>query len=82
MADFTSMTDLRTKVQAALAEYPSLLTNTSPYVQLGLEDNVRAYYGELTSLEERASKVGISSVSMPKPVGIGSTVRTHLASLL
>ena len=82
MADFTSITDLKAKVKAALDDYPSLLANTSPYVQLGLEDNVRAYYGELTSLEERASKVGISSVSMPKPVGIGSTVRTHLASLL
>ena len=42
MADFTSITDLRTKVQAALDAYPSLLANTSPYVQLGLEDNVRA----------------------------------------
>ena len=43
MADFTSITDLKAKVQAALDEYPSLLVETSPYVQLGLEDNVRAY---------------------------------------
>tara|TARA_B100000945_G_scaffold246029_1_gene202339 strand:- start:25 stop:273 length:249 start_codon:yes stop_codon:yes gene_type:complete len=82
MADFTSITDLRTKVQAALDAYPSLLANTSPYVQLGLEDNVRAYYQSLVSLEERAAVVGIKTVTMPSPVGIGTSVRQHLASLL
>lgn len=82
MADFTSLTDLRTKVQAALDAYPSLLANTSPYVQLGLEDNVRAYYQSLVSLEERAAVVGIKTVTMPSPVGIGTSVRQHLASLL
>ena len=61
MADFTSITDLRTKVQAALDAYPSLLANTSPYVQLGLEDNVRAYYKSLVDLEERAA------VGAPRP---------------
>ena len=54
MADFTSISDLRTKVQAALDSYPSLLANTSPYVQLGLEDNVRAYRNELVNLEAKA----------------------------
>ena len=82
MADFTSITDLRTKVQAALDAYPSLLANTSPYVQLGLEDNVRAYYKSLVDLEERAAVVGIKTVTMPSPVGIGTSVRQHLASLL
>ena len=79
---FSSITDLRTQVQAALDEYPSLLVETSPYVQLGLEDNVRAYYDELKNLEERASVVGLATITMPSPVGIGTSVREHLASLL
>ena len=79
---FSSITDLRTQVQAALDAYPSLLANTSPYVQLGLEDNVRAYYQELKGLEERASVVGLATVTMPSPVGIGASVKEHLASLL
>ena len=79
---FSSITDLRTQVQAALDAYPSLLANTSPYVQLGLEDNVRAYYQELKTLEARASVVGLATVTMPSPVGIGTSVREHLASLL
>lgn len=82
MADFTSITDLRTKVQAALDAYPSLLANTSPYVQLGLEDNVRAYRNELVNLEAKAGVVGIKTVTMPSPVGIGTSVREHLTSLL
>ena len=82
MADFTSLTDLRTKVQAALDAYPSLLVETSPYVQLGLEDNVRAYRNELLNLEAKAGEVGIKTVTMPSPVGIGTSVREHLASLL
>tara|TARA_B100000427_G_scaffold309571_1_gene298703 strand:- start:759 stop:1007 length:249 start_codon:yes stop_codon:yes gene_type:complete len=82
MADFTSLTDLRTKVQTALDAYPSLLANTSPYVQLGLEDNVRAYRDELVNLEAKAGVVGIKTVTMPSPVGIGTSVREHLASLL
>jgi len=82
MADFTSITDLKAKVQAALDEYPSLLVETSPYVQLGLEDNVRAYYTSLINLEEEANRVGLSTVKMPAPVGIASTVKSHLASLL
>ena len=79
---FSSITDLRTQVQAALDAYPSLLVNTSPYVQLGLEDNVRAYYDELKNLEARASVVGLATITMPSPVGIGTCVREHLASLL
>ena len=82
MADFTSISDLRTKVQAALDSYPSLLENTSPYVQLGLEDNVRAYRNELVNLEAKAGVVGIKTVTMPSPVGIGTSVREHLTSLL
>ena len=79
---FSSIIDLRTQVQAALDAYPSLLVNTSPYVQLGLEDNVRAYYQELKNLEARASVVGLATVTMPSPVCIGTSVREHLASLL
>ena len=82
MADFTSISDLKAKVQIALDEYPSLFVQTSPYVQLGLEDNVRAYYDSLINLEEEANRVGLSTVKMPAPVGIASTVRAHLASLL
>ena len=82
MADFTSITDLRTKVQAALDAYPSLLVETSPYVQLGLEDNVRAYRYELVNLEARSSVVGLATITMPSPVGIGTTVKEHLTSLL
>ena len=52
MADFTSLSNLNKKVKEALEAYPSLLVETSPYVQLGLEDNVRAYYQELITLEE------------------------------
>ena len=79
---FSSITDLRTQVQAALDAYPSLLVETSPYVQLGLEDNVRAYRYELVNLEARASVVGLATITMPSPVGIGTSVREHLASLL
>ena len=79
---FNSITELREQVQAALDAYPSLLSNTSPYVQLGLEDNVRAYYQDLKDLEKRAGEVGIKTVTMPSPVGIGTSVREHLASLL
>ena len=82
MADFTSITDLKAKVQAALDDYPSLLANTSPYVQLGLEDNVRAYYQELITLEEKAVAIGYTAVSMPSPVGIGSSARADLAKLI
>jgi len=79
---FSSITDLRTQVQAALDAYPSLLVETSPYVQLGLEDNVRAYRYELVNLEARSSVVGLATITMPSPVGIGTTVKEHLASLL
>ena len=79
---FSSIPDLRTQVQAALDAYPSLLVNTSPYVQLGLEDNVRAYRYELVNLEARSSVVGLATITMPSPVGIGTTVKEHLASLL
>ena len=82
MADFTSITDLRTKVQAALDAYPSLLANTSPYVQLGLEDNVRAYYKSLVDLEETAGVVGIKTVTMPSPVGIGTSAKNDLLAKL
>ena len=56
MADFTSISDLRTKVQAALDAYPSLLANTSPYVQLGLEDNIRAYHKSSVDLVKNLSE--------------------------
>ena len=79
---FSSITDLRTQVQAALDAYPSLLVETSPYVQLGLEDNVRAYRYELVNLEARSSVVGLATITMPSPVGIGTTVKEHLTSLL
>ena len=79
---FSSITDLRTQVQAALDAYPSLLVETSPYVQLGLEDNVRAYRYELVNLEARSSVVGLATVTMPSRVGFGTSVREHLGSLL
>tara|TARA_B100001250_G_scaffold398005_1_gene405753 strand:- start:197 stop:445 length:249 start_codon:yes stop_codon:yes gene_type:complete len=82
MADFTSLSNLNKKVKEALDAYPSLLVETSPYVQLGLEDNVRAYYQELITLEEKAVAIGYTAVSMPSPVGIGSSARADLAKLI